>query len=125
MIGRHKTIPIDSLLQLRQRLDRLPRKSSERVTQIAAVASLYGVSATTVYRALQAFQKPHAAHRADHGKPRMLPQAELERYCELIAALKLPVGQVKFPHLWPGQIPPGRTVRIVVHVPAVGLVSPA
>ena len=39
MIGRNKTIPIDSLLQLRQRLDRLPRKSSERVTQIAAVAS--------------------------------------------------------------------------------------
>lgn len=48
MIGRHKAIPIDSLLQLRQRLDRLLRKSSERVTQIAAVASLYGVSATTV-----------------------------------------------------------------------------
>ena len=36
-----------------------------------------------------------------------------------------PVGQVKFLHLWPGQIPPGRTVRIVVHVPAAGLVSPA
>jgi len=89
MISRHKAIPVDSLLQLRQRLDRLPRKSSERVTQISAVASLYGVSATTVYRALQAFQKPHSAHRADYGKPRMLPQAELERYCELIAALKL------------------------------------
>lgn len=38
---------------------------------------------------------------------------------------KVPVGQVKFLHPWPGQNPPGRTARIVVHVPAVGLVSPA
>jgi hypothetical protein len=86
---RRKQIPADSLLQLRQRLDRLPRKSPERAGQIAAVATLYGISATTVYRALHDFNKPHAAHRADHGKPRVLPQTELERYCELIAALKL------------------------------------
>jgi hypothetical protein len=26
---------------------------------------------------------------------------------------------------WPGQTPPGRTVRIVVHAPAAGVVSPA
>ena len=103
MSNRHKTIPADSLLQLRQRLDRLPRKSSERVTQISAVASLYGVSATTVYRALQAFQKPHSAHRADYGKPRMLPQAELERYCELIAALKLRTTNKAGRHLSTGR----------------------
>lgn len=89
MGGQRKAMPVDSLLQLRQRLDRLQRKSPERATQIAAAAGLYGVSATTVYRALQALQKPHAVHRADHGKPRLLPQMELERYCELIAALKL------------------------------------
>ncbi|HEY0941345.1 MAG TPA: IS481 family transposase [Steroidobacter sp.] len=82
-------MPTDSLLQLRQRLDRLPRKSPERAGQIAAVAMLYGVSPTTVYRALHTFNRPHAAHRADHGKPRVLPQAELERYCKLVAALKL------------------------------------
>jgi hypothetical protein len=87
--NKHKVIPVDSLLQLRQRLDRLPPKSPERATQVAAVAGLYGVSITTVYRALHAFRKPHAAHRADHGKLRLLPQAELERYCELITALKL------------------------------------
>lgn len=34
-------------------------------------------------------QQPRSAHRTDHGKPRVLPQAELEHYCELIAALKL------------------------------------
>jgi hypothetical protein len=73
MDGRRKTIPVDSLLQLRQRLDGLPRKSPERAIQIAAVAGLYGVSTATVYRALHVFQKPRAAHRADHGKPRLLP----------------------------------------------------
>jgi hypothetical protein len=50
---------------------------------------LYGVSTTTVSRALNRIHEPHAAHRADHGQPRMLSQPALERYCELIAALKL------------------------------------
>lgn len=86
---RHKEIPADSLLQLRQRLDHLPRKSPERTKQVAAIAELYGVSPTTVYRALKQLLKPRAVHRADHGKPRLLPKPELERYCELIAALKL------------------------------------
>ena len=89
MIASRKVIPADSLFQLRQRLDRLPPKSPERAAQVAAVAQLYGVSSTTVYRALQAFAKPRAAHRTDRGTPRVLPKAELERYCELIAALKL------------------------------------
>ena len=83
-------IPADSLLQLRQRLEQLPGKSRQRAHQIAAVAELYGVSTTTVYRALQRLHRPHAAHRADRGKPRVLPAAELQRYCELVAALKLP-----------------------------------
>ncbi len=87
--SRHKEIPPDSLLQLQQRLDRLPRKSHERVNQVAAIAELYGISPTTVYRALKQFLKPRSIHRADHGQPRRLPKSELERYCELVAALKL------------------------------------
>lgn len=82
-------IPADSLLRLRQRLDQLPPKSPERAAQVAAVASLYGISSSTVYRALNHINKPRSAHRADYGKPRKLPRFELERYCELIAALKL------------------------------------
>ena len=89
MSSRRKAIPTDSLLQLRQRLDRLPPKSPERAAQISAMALLYGISVTTVYRSLRSFQKPHTAHRRDHGKPRILPQSELEHYCELVAALKL------------------------------------
>ena len=92
-------IPADSLLQLRQRLDRLPRKSSERAAQVAAVAQLYGVSPATVYRALRTFLKPRAAHRRDRGQPRVLPQTELERYCELIAALKLRTTNKQGRHL--------------------------
>jgi hypothetical protein len=99
VIVRRKVIPIDSLVQLRQRLDRLPPKSPERAAQIAAMAQLYGVSSTTIYRALRALLKPRAAHRADRGTPRVLPRAELERYCELIAALKLRTTNKQGRHL--------------------------
>jgi len=60
--NRRKEIPTDSLLQLQQRLDRLPRKSAERVVQITSMAELYGVSATTVYRALKRCLKPRAVY---------------------------------------------------------------
>lgn len=53
--GRRKQIPTDSLLRLRQRLDRLPRKSPERAAQVHASTEPYGVSASTVYRAFQDF----------------------------------------------------------------------
>ncbi len=101
--GRRKSIPPDSLMQLRQRLDRLPHKSPERTAQVVAVAELYGVSTTSVYRALRRFQQPRAAHRSDYGKPRVLPQTELERYCELIAALKLRTTNKQGRHLSTGR----------------------
>ncbi|WP_208116722.1 DDE-type integrase/transposase/recombinase [Burkholderia pseudomallei] len=96
-------MPPDSLMQLRQRLDRLPHKSPERTAQVVAVAELYGVSTTSVYRALRRFQQPRAAHRSDYGKPRVLPQTELERYCELIAALKLRTTNKQGRHLSTGR----------------------
>lgn len=99
MSGRYKSIPLDSLLQLRQRLDRLPKKSPERTAQVEAMATLYGVSPTTVYRALRNFPKLRTVHRADRGNPRVLPKVELERYCELIAALKLRTTNKQGRHL--------------------------
>lgn len=99
MEARRNSIPVDSLLQLRQRLDSLPKRSPERTAQVAAIADLYGVSPSTVYRALNLIHKPHAAQRADHGKPRVLPKSELERYCELIAALKLRTTNKQGRHL--------------------------
>nr|WP_141107051.1 DDE-type integrase/transposase/recombinase [Herbaspirillum aquaticum] len=90
---------VESLLQLRQRLDRLPHKSSERAAQVRAMSELYGISTSTVYRALTEFLKPRVVHRADHGKPRVLPKLELERYCELVAALKLRTTNKQGRHL--------------------------
>ncbi len=86
MSSRRSAIPTDSLLQLRQRLDRLPPKSPDRATQIAASAQLYGISVTTVYRALRLVLRPRTTHRRDRGLPRILPPSELEHYCELITA---------------------------------------
>ena len=97
--GWRKQIPADALLRLRQRLDRLPRKSPERAAQVLATAELFGISTTSVYRALKEFPKPRTVHRADHGKPRILPRAELERYCEVIAALKLRTTNKQGRHL--------------------------
>jgi len=96
---RHSPIPTDSLLALRQRLDRLPPKSPERAAQVKSIAELYAVSTDTVYRALRDLHKPKAAQRGDRGKPRVLPKAELEHYCELIAALKLRTTNKKGRHV--------------------------
>ncbi|KPC14898.1 Integrase [Pseudomonas syringae pv. maculicola] len=52
-----------------------------------------------MYRALNLIHKPHAVHRADRGKPRVLQQAQLERYCELIAALKIRTTNKQGRHL--------------------------
>ena len=101
--SRRKQIPVDSLLQLRQRLDRLPRKSPERANQVAAIAELYGLSASTVYREMNRVRRPHAAHRTDLGKPRVLAQSELEPYCELVAALKLRTTNKNNRHLSTGR----------------------
>ena len=68
-----------------------PRRRAASITgaNLRSIPPRYSARAPRRNRALQTFQKPHFAHRADHGKPKMSPQAELERYCELIAALKL------------------------------------
>lgn len=100
MSSRRSAIPADSLLQLRQRLDRLPPKNPERA---ATGAQLYGISVTTVYRALRLVLRPRTAHRRDHGQPRILPTSELEHYCELIAALKLRTTNNSGRHLSTGR----------------------
>jgi len=62
-------------------------------------ATLYGVSEASLYRALRSRARPKALNRADRGVPRVLPRAELERYCETIAALKIRTANRKGRHL--------------------------
>jgi hypothetical protein len=94
-----KLLPADALEALRQRLHTLPPRSPERHQMIHATAATYGVSDTTVYRALQARTSLRVVHRVDRGSSRVLPQDQLERYCELIAAMKLRTTNKQGRHL--------------------------
>ena len=60
---------------------------------------MYGVSEYTLYRVLRARGRPRTLQRADSGEPRILPKPELERYCEIIAAIKLRTSNRKGHHL--------------------------
>ncbi len=98
---RRKIVPAESLLTLRRRLDDLSPRDPQRRTLIAGVASLYNISPATVYRLLDDFHQPKmkVAGRVDRGRSRVLPTPEMERYCEIIAALKLRTTNKQGRHL--------------------------
>lgn len=90
-----KSLPVEALAELRQRLHTLPSRSPERRRLIQETAHLYGVSEHTLYRALRTFRRPQPLRRSDVGEPRVLPKTTLERYCEVIAALKIRTSNQK------------------------------
>ena len=92
-------VPAEALLDLRRRLSTLPLRSPERRQVMRDTAQLYGVSEDTLYRSLRERLRPRALHRADRGEPRVMPREQLERYCELIAAIKLRTSNTKGRHL--------------------------
>lgn len=94
-----KAIPAEALVDLRRRLSPLPPRAPERRRLMQETAALYGVSEQTLYRAVQQHGKPRAVNRSDRGQPRVLPKTELERYLELIAAVKLRTSNLKGRHL--------------------------
>jgi hypothetical protein len=96
-------IPPEALVDLRRRLSPLPARSPERRRLMHETAAFYGVSQQTLYRALGQRGQLRAASRADHGLPRVLPLAELERYLELIAAVKVRTANGKGRHLSTGE----------------------
>lgn len=97
--AKRKSLPAESLLQLKRRLDSLPLRHGERKEQVTSMADLYGVSPATIYRALRELQKPKPTSRADYGRPRKMPASQMERYCELVAALKLRTTNKQGRHL--------------------------
>jgi hypothetical protein len=98
-----KTISAEALIDLRRRLATLPPRSPERRGIMRKTAATYGISEPTLYRVLQQKARPRALQRVDRGLPRVLPKAELERYCEIIAALKARTSNRKGRHLSTGQ----------------------
>ena len=82
-------IPAEALSALRRRLAPLPARHPERAALMASTAQLYAVSRASLYRLLRGERRPRDAHRADRGRPRAMPPAEIERWCEIVAAMKV------------------------------------
>ena len=94
-----KRISIEVIVRLRNRLGNLPSRSHERRLIIQDTANLYDVSEATLYRALREYNRPKALRRSDCGASRILPVAEMETYCEIIAAMKIRTSNQKGRHL--------------------------
>jgi hypothetical protein len=92
-------IPVEALISLRARLVTFTPRSAGRAAEIARIAELYGVSVSSVYRQLRDLHRPKGLRRADRGLPRALSAVELERYCEIVAALKVRTENGKGRHL--------------------------
>jgi hypothetical protein len=89
MAEHRKRPPGEALVDLRRRLSLLPARDPGRTEVIQRAAQAYGVSIWTIYRALRELTQPKSVRRSDHGSTRAAPMAEMERYAEIIAALKI------------------------------------
>jgi hypothetical protein len=92
-------VPADALSSLRRRLAALPARHPQRTVLISSTAQLYAVSRASLYRLLCGDRRPKDVHRADRGRPRAMPAAEIERWCEIIAAMKVRTTNKKGRHL--------------------------
>jgi hypothetical protein len=111
-----KRIAVEVLIDLRRRLDRLPSRSPERRDIVRQATELYGISESTLYRQLEKLYRPKALRRADQGVPRVLPKAQMLRYCEVIAALKIRTMNKKGRHI--------STVRAIEVLEGQGVETP-
>lgn len=93
----------ETLVMLRVKLEGLPARSAERHHLLHSCADIHGVSIATIYRALREQFRPRSLRRRDRGKPRKLPRPEMERFCELVAAMKLRTTNLKNRHLSTGR----------------------
>ena len=109
-------ISAEALVNLRRRLDALPARHPDRRAMLDSAAALYGLSRATLYRALRQHLRPKSVRRTDRGKPRKLTMAEMERYCEIVAALKIRTCNRKGRHL--------STVRAIELMEAHGVETP-
>ena len=94
-----KDLPREELIILHNQLKILTQRDPIRRRIVAEAAKFYNVSHATIYRALNKFNKPKLVSRADYNQPRIITQDEMQRYCEIIAALKLRTSNKKGHHL--------------------------
>ena len=94
-----KPLPEEALMALRQQFEWRCTTRAERKQLVQETAAVYGVSTATVYRALRTRARARPLRRTDYGVPRVMAPAELERYCELIAALKVRTRNTQGHHL--------------------------
>ncbi len=109
-------VPVEALASLRRRLAALPARHAERTALIRSTADLYAVSRATLYRLLRGERRPRDAHRADRGRPRSMPLSEIERWCEIVAAMKVRTTNRKGRHL--------STVRVLGLLTEYGIDTP-
>jgi hypothetical protein len=88
-MARGVAVPLEAVATLRRRLAALPGRHPYRQELLASTAGLYNVSRATLYRLLRGERRPKDAHRADRGLPRVMGAAEIERWCEIVAAMKV------------------------------------
>lgn len=84
-----KRLPFEVLIALQNQLDALSPRDTQRKDLVEKTCEAFGISASTVRRQLRTHQLPYLIHRSDYNTSRSLPEADMRRYCELIAALKL------------------------------------
>lgn len=94
-----KQIPEDRLIELQNKISLFSARSLDKKNIIRDFADLYGVSTNTVYRSLRDIRKPRPIRRSDVGNPRKLNKKDLEKYCSVIAALKVRSMNKKGHHL--------------------------
>lgn len=99
MADRAKRPPGEALVDLRRRLPLLSPRDPGRTEIIARASEAYGISVWTMYRALRELNRPKSVRRSDHGTTRIAPQTEMERYAEIVAALKIRTTNKKGRHV--------------------------
>jgi hypothetical protein len=94
-----KKIPIETLIVLQNNLDVLAPRDKERIALLKEMSNSYGVSISTLRRALRLHRQPSSIGRSDYNKTRIISKEEMKRYCEIVAAMKLRTTNKKGRHL--------------------------
>ena len=97
-----KCLPNDITVILHNKLDKLSKRHPKRKSIIKEAAELYGVSISTIYRAVNKYNKLSTVARSDYNRPRLMNFDDIKKYCEVISALKLRTSNKKGRHLSTG-----------------------